>query len=105
MARPEGRIDEPHLAIAELVSRGCQGAVEDDLLDEHGCLQERIALACGLGKILVEIAEKALAALGVGEVVDEPPGVGVDLLPEGQQLHGAVAGDAQAEHRVVALVE
>ena len=105
VARAAGRIDHPDLAEAELPDRGVERPVQDERLDELGRLEEGIALARRLGQVLVEVAEEARAPVRVGEVVDEPAGVGVHALEEGEQGHGTIARERQAEERVVAPVE
>ena len=60
----------------ELLDRRVQGAVEDELLDEDGRLEQGVLLAGRLGQVLVEVAQEAAYPARVGEVVDERPGVG-----------------------------
>ena len=55
---------------AELLDRGVEGVVEDELLDELRGLEEGVGLAGGLGEILVEVAQEAGVPVGVGEIVD-----------------------------------
>ena len=59
------------LGQAELVDRRLERAVEDEVLDEVGRLQQRVALLRRLGQVLVEVAEEAGAQLGSREVVRE----------------------------------
>jgi hypothetical protein len=103
--RPAGRIDQPHFAITELVDGRRQRPVENELLDELGRLQQRIALARGLAQILVQVAEEAGVPARVGEVADQCPGIGGNLLPELHHRHRGVAADPQAKDRVVGAVE
>ena len=46
-----------------------------------------------------------MADFGVSEVVDQQPRVWIDLLPEAEELHRPVTGKADAEHRIMPLVE
>ena len=96
-----GRVDHSHPLDAELPDRRIQGAREDPVLDEVGRLQQGKPLAGVLGEVLVEVAEKARAEVRVGEVVHQRAGLGHAVAEEGQQRHCAVAGDGQAEQRVV----
>jgi len=59
VARPAGEVQHPHDAVAEGVEGRRECAVEDELLDEHGRLQEGVAFARELGEVLVEVAEEA----------------------------------------------
>jgi hypothetical protein len=67
-----------------------EGAIEDELLHELWGLEECVALAGVLRQVLVEVAEKACAPLGVAEVMDEGAGGGVDALPQVEELAGAI---------------
>ena len=42
----------------ELLDRRVERAVEDELLDEDGRLEQRVLLAGGFGEVLVEVAEE-----------------------------------------------
>ena len=64
VAGAAGGIDHPHFAEAEGLDGRGEGAVEDELLDEDGGLEEGVAFARGFGEVLVEVAEEAG---GVGE--------------------------------------
>ena len=48
VSRTAGRIDEAHLAETKLLDRGSERAVEDEFLDELGCLEQRVLLAGAL---------------------------------------------------------
>ena len=74
VAAAAGGVDEADLLVAELLDRRRERPVEDELLDELGRLEQRVALAGGLGEVLVEVAEEAGPVLRVGEVVDEDAG-------------------------------
>jgi hypothetical protein len=88
------------LAVAELADRRGQRAVEDEFLDELGRLQQRVALAGGLGQILVEVAEEAGVPVGVGEVVHQRPARRVHRLPE---LRSAIAASPLMPRRKTGL--
>ena len=92
-----------HLGQPKLLDRRVERAVEDELLDEDGRLQQRVLLAGGLGEVLVEIAQEPRVPLRVGEIVDEHAGVGVDPLEERDQVPGGVAAQpvGQVADRVV----
>lgn len=105
VAGAAGGVDQARGLVAELADRRGERAVEDEFLDELGRLQQRVALAGGLRQVLVEVAEEAGVPLGVGEVVHQRPARRVHRLPELAQRHRRVAADAEAEDRVVRLIE
>ena len=59
VAGAAGGIDEADGAEAEGFDGWGEGAVEDELFDEDGGLEEGVAFAGGLGEVLVEVAEEA----------------------------------------------
>jgi hypothetical protein len=84
---PSKKCPEPcgpitHFAKADLVDGRGEGAVEDELFDKLGRLQQRVTLAGGLGQVLVQVAQKAGVPRGVSEVVGQRTSVRIDLLPE-----------------------
>ena len=68
-------------------------------------MQQRVAFAGGLAQVLIQVTQEAGVPSGVGEVVRQGAGVGIDLLPELAQRHGGVTADADAEDGVVYFVE
>jgi len=105
VARTAGRVDHPHLAVAELPYGGREGAVEDELLHELGCLQQRITLTRGFRQILVQVTQETGVPVWIGEVVHQQACAGIHLLPELAQGHGRITADAQAENRVVGFIK
>ena len=59
VAGAAGGIDQARCAEAEGLDGRGEGAVEDELLDEDGGLEEGVAFARGFGEVLVEVAEEA----------------------------------------------
>ena len=100
-----GRIDQPHFPIAKLAQGRFQGAVQNELLHKLRRLQQGIPLLRRLRQILVKIAQEPGIPIGIGEIMDQPPGIGIDLLPKPQQSHGPIARHRQPPQRVMALVE
>jgi len=80
-------------------------AIQNELLDELRRLQQRKALARGLGEVLVQVAQKAGVPVRVREVVHQRAGVRVLPLPEAEQRGGAVGARLQGPERVVGEVE
>ena len=105
MAGAAGGVDEAHLAETELFDGRGEGAVEDEFLDELRGLEQGVTLARGLGEVLVKVPEKAGVPVGVGEIMDQRPGVRVYPLPETQEPGGPVAGGPQGPEGVVLGVE
>ncbi len=104
MPRTAGRVHELEPVQAELVDRGREREVEDELLDELGRLQQREALAGRLRQVLVEVAEEAgveaPVATALVEGVHEPP-ISVAAPEEGEQRRCRIGGDVPAPHWVV----
>ncbi len=105
MARAAGGVDHPHLAEPKLADGWGQRAVENECLDKLRRLQQRIAFARRFGQVLVQIAQEARIPVQVGEIVHQPAGVRVHLLPELAHRHRRVATDTQPKDRVVRLVK
>ena len=113
VSRAAGGVDQAHVAEAELLDGGIERAVEDELLHELGCLEQRVPLAGALGEVLVEIAEEARVPRRIGEVVREGAGIGVDPLPQAKEAtRGVARGGAELLARlferpdgIVSLVE
>ncbi len=104
VAAAAGGVDEADLFGADLLEGGGERPVEEELFHELGRLEEGVALAGGLGEVLIEVAEKAGRPCGVGEVVEEVAGL-VALLPELAEEARAVGGKSKREGRVVLRVE
>ncbi len=100
-----GRIDEPHHLVPKLGQRWIQGAIEDELLDEIGRLQQGVLRARGLGEILVQVTEKARAPGWVGKVVGKLPAIRVELAPELDKQARAIGRQLQLPERILLLVE
>ena len=86
MARAAGGINHPHDAEAESLDGRGEGAVEDELLDEVGRLEEGVSLAGGFGEVLVEVAEETGVPVRIGEIVNQLPGFGIGLPPEIEEV-------------------
>ena len=91
VARAAGRVDQPEALERPIVQRRFQRPVEDELLDEHRRLQQRVGLLGVLGQVLVQVTEEPGRQRRVGEVVDERAVV-VALAPERQQRVDRVTG-------------
>ena len=85
---PAGRVDHREPVQRPLGQRRLQRPVEDELLDEHRRLQQRVGVLGVLGQVLVQVAEEPRGQLGVGQVVDQravlaapPPGLQQDGSP------------------------
>ena len=59
VARPAGRVDQLEAFERPFLQCRFQGPVEDELLDEHRGLQQRVGLLRVLGQVLVQVAEEA----------------------------------------------
>ena len=82
-----------------------EGAVEDELLDEEGRLEEGELFLRGDGKLLVEVAEKTGFPLRVGEVADGPSALRVGLAPKLDEGARGVARGAGEPEGIVPAVE
>ena len=89
---------------AELLDRGVERVLEDELLDEIRGLQEGVLFTDVVGQSFVEIAKEARIPLIVLEVMDEHA-VPVNGAPELDQVFEREGGGPDYRHRVVGLVE
>ena len=97
--------------MAELAEGRFHGAVEDELLDELGGLEQGIRRAGGFGEILVEVAQEtgvpafsAVGRQGVSEVVDDYAPL-VTCAPEIDDRTGTVVAEGDLEEGVVGAIE
>src|SRR5215510_11402316 len=83
VARAAGGVDEAHVLEAEDGDGRFEGAVEDELLDELGGLEEGKALAGLLGEFLIQVSQEASVPRRVGEIVYQFASFRDHLTPEG----------------------
>ena len=109
VARAAGRVDHGHRPVPEGLDGRGQRQVEDELLHELRRLEQGVALAGGLGEVLVEVAEEAGVQRAVVAARDErmPRLAGLRVRgAEGlEQVPGAVGRRGDRPERVVGLVE
>ena len=109
---PSRKCPEPHVgSIIRTVSSpnssmaGFERAVEDELLDEHGRLQQGVLLLRLLGEFLIQVTqEPCVAALDLERPL-EVPCLGLHLPPERQELHRRIARWGNRPERRLALGE
>lgn len=70
VAGAAGGIDQGRTGKAEGLDGRREGAVEDELLDEVGRLEQGVGVLGVLGQVLVEIAEESRRPRRIGEIVD-----------------------------------
>ena len=68
--------------VPELLQRGSQSLVEDELLDEHRGLQQRVGLLRMLGEILIEVAEEACVECRICDLDDPGRVLGYGVVGE-----------------------
>ena len=110
VSRTTGRIDQAHLPESEFLDRRAERAVQDELLDEFGRLKQCVLLAGAVGEILIKVAQKAGVPGRIGEVVYQTTRIGIDPLPQTEQVTYGVARRGvifprEAPERVVPLIE
>ena len=102
VARTARRVDQGGVLQPEGLDGRGEGAIEDELLHEHGRLQQCERLLRVLREVLVQVAEEPGAPRGVGELVADLTRLRIEFLQLAQQAAGAVGrGRERHPHRVV----
>lgn len=103
LTRPIGPMRLDDRCQPELLDRGLQGHIKDELFDELRGPRQRVGLARGLAQILVQVTEEAGVPRVAGEVVADLP-VGAPP-PEREQRGRRLEGRCQLPQRVVPPVK
>ena len=102
MSRAAGRVDQPDLLKAELVDGRGQRAVEDELLDEDGRLQQGVLLLRLLGEVLVQVAQEAGVAALRPRTTASVPCLGI-ISRQNASSHRRIAARTDCPERRLAL--
>ena len=97
MARTAGWVDQVDFFERVDAERRRQRAVQDEGLDELRRLQQGIAFPRCFRQVLVQVAQESRVPVGVCEVVDQCPGVGIGGAEEAHQLLAHVGRDRSCQ--------